>query len=144
MIPIQRLGVVVVEVVLKCDCTRSDFVNCNLNYHHHTKRRATVEHHWISQGQDGFGAFRPRPLQSCVTWTCPVPASLRSEDVKSDGASLDTNSELCFQICKPKTSTFGGWEGGVMRFSFGLIVNIWAATRKTTGSKPVQSHLIDV
>lgn len=33
---------------------------------------------------------------------------------------------------------------GMMRFSFGLIVNIWAATRKTTGSIPVQSHLIDV
>lgn len=138
MIPIQRLGVVVVEVVLKCDCTRSDFVNCNLNYHHHTKRRATVE-----QGQDGFGLFTRCPPVVCH-WTSPVPASFRAEDVKSDGASLDTNSELCFQICKPKTSTFGGWEGGVMRFSFGLIVNIWAATRKTTGSKPVQSHLIDV
>lgn len=34
MISIQRLGVVVVEVVLKCDCTRSDFVNCNLKNTH--------------------------------------------------------------------------------------------------------------
>lgn len=32
----------------------------------------------------------------------------------------------------------------VLRFSFGLIVNIWAATRKATGYNPVQSHLIDV
>lgn len=30
------------------------------------------------------------------------------------------------------------------RFTFGLIVNIWAATRKATGCNPVQSHLIDV
>lgn len=112
MIPIRRLGVVVVEVVLKCDRTRSDFVNCNLNYHHHTKRRATVEHHWISQGQDGFVGFSARGPPVVCHWTRPVPASLRSEDVKSDGASLDTNSELCFQICKPKTSTFGGWGGG--------------------------------
>lgn len=68
----------------------------------------------------------------------PIPTSSRCEGVTFSGATLDTYSQLYFRTSCPNIYL------GVIRFCFGLIVNIWAATRKTTGSNPVQSHLIDV
>lgn len=83
VISIQRLGVIVVELVSKRDCKRSDFANCNQKKknHHHTMRRATEEHTWTSRGEEGSIHLLVK-LQYCVNgrahpykpkiWRCEV------------------------------------------------------------------------
>lgn len=54
-------------------------------------RRATEEHAWISHGEEG--SFHPLvKLQLCVSTDVPIPTSVRPEDVKFSGATLDTYS----------------------------------------------------
>lgn len=54
VISIQRLGVVVVEVVSKRDHKRSDLANCNQNLTVTPRGKATEEHAWTSRSDEGL------------------------------------------------------------------------------------------
>lgn len=92
VISIQRLGVIVVELVSKRDCKRSDFANCN------QKKKITITL-WGGPLRSTPGQAEVKRVQSTCWWNSsivsmdvPIPTSLRSEGVKFSGATLDTFS----------------------------------------------------